>query len=107
MSNKKKSSDDDQYYQRMTLTGFEDIEPEKVNKPSSVITTKKDSYTYIGPVYRYNICVIDKFEVKTQAVSEAQAINNVLYRAKKKLGLSAGAGGIKLKGTIYKDEDWK
>ena len=107
MSNKKKISDNDQYYQRMTLTGFEDIEPVKVNKPSSVVTTKKDSYTYIGPVYRYNVRVIDKFEVKTQAVSEAQAINNVLYRAKKKLGLSAGAGGIKLKGTIYKDEDWK
>lgn len=121
----KNKKDDYKYYQEMTLTGLVDIQEEKkfeyynpdkegfevleeMIKKSPYNTSKvKEPYTYIGSVYRYDKEVFDNtFECHTKAVSEEQALNNVLYQVKMKLHYTPGAPGFKLKGRIYKDSDY-
>ena len=70
-----------------------------------LVDNKKKKYRYLGPVYRYYKLVIEKYSVTTLAVSEAQAVNNILYRVKHYLCYPANCGGIKLKGPIFIEED--
>ena len=55
-------------------------------------------YRYCGPVfqkiYGKTRCVIDKYDVKTRACTEAKAVNNILYRAKDYCGVQPYTGGF-------------
>lgn len=92
----------EEYFQKMTLTGLVDIKT--VSEPEKKPQKSKSKYVYIGPVYRYNYLIFDNIEITTLAVSEAQALNNVLFQIKKKAGYTAGASGFKLKGSIWKEK---
>lgn len=49
------------------------------------------TYRYVGPAYRFNVCVLDEADITTQATSLRQAVSNIRYRIKKYLGLSRGS----------------
>lgn len=51
----------------------------------------KSTYHYIGPIKRFGKTVVSDWEDETQAVSEAQALNNLRYKAKKYLKLTSDA----------------
>lgn len=108
MPKKNSKSDGYDYFQIMDKEGLVDIPHNpKVDlqyKPNEV-DNKKKKYRYLGPVYRYDKLIIEKYNVTTLAVSEAQAVNNILYRVKHYLGYPANCGGIKLKGPIFIEED--
>ena len=57
-------------------------------------------YKYIGPVYRFDKLVSEKIVLSTRAVSEGQALNNILFNVKKIFGYPAHAGGFKLTGNL-------
>ena len=53
-------------------------------------------YQYKGPVKQFGKCVISNFSAATQASSEAKAKQNIIFQAKRHLGLQPYAGGFKL-----------
>ena len=105
---KNSKSDSYDYFQFMDQQGLVDIphhthvDEQYKPKPKD---NKKRKYRYLGPVYRYDKLVIEKYSISTMAVSEAQAINNIIYRVKHHLGYPANCGGIKLPGEVFIDED--
>ena len=75
------------YYQEMTPDGFKDAE-----KPAS----RSQVYSYKGYIMRYNNLLASNWSAETTAVSQAQAVNNILSQAKKAIGLDYSAGGVKI-----------
>jgi hypothetical protein len=85
MARKKKNIDDGlQYYQIITMNGLEDVKPPKPEKERYI-------YQYSGSVKQFDRIVIEHFEATTTAVSAKQALNNIAFRAKRKLGLAPNA----------------
>lgn len=106
-----RGKDNLEYYQMITPNGLEDVEnkePEQVpvisNNDGKVTIKSKKLYKYTGAVKRWDRIVIDHMEEYTRASTEAEARRNFTFRAKKRLGLVAGAGGIKLTGSIAIEE---
>lgn len=56
-------------------------------------------YTYTGPVYKFELCIVDNWFSTTYAVSEKKARSNFTYQFKKTHGYSANAK-ITLPGKI-------
>ena len=54
--------------------------------------SKKVHYTYIGPIYRFGRKFKDRAELHTMAVSEEQALNNLLYKAAEAIGFDRSRG---------------
>lgn len=54
-----------------------------LNKNSEI---PMQTYHYVGEVIRFGKVVMDNFECATMAKSEAQALNNIKFKAKQKLG---------------------
>lgn len=47
---------------------------------------EKKTYVYKGPVFYFGKVVADNWEGRTRAVSEKQAVNNLIFQFKKKAG---------------------
>ena len=84
MRKKKRIDDGLQYYQIITMNGLEDVKPPKPEKERHI-------YQYSGSVKYFDKIVIERFEATTTAVSTKQAMNNIMFRAKRKLGLAPSA----------------
>ena len=54
--------------------------------------TIKHLYTYEGPIYRFNKVYKPKTYLETMAVSTAQAVNNLIFKAAKEIGYDRSAG---------------
>jgi len=54
--------------------------------------SEKVHYTYIGPIYRFGRKFKDRAELHTMAVSEKQALNNLLYKAAEAIGFDRSRG---------------
>lgn len=66
-------------------------------RPRKIYPVKTSNiYSYNGPVYQFGKCVCMNFKAETTATSKAKAIQNIIYRAKKSLGVAAYAGGFTL-----------
>ena len=63
--------------QELSLEGLQ----ETVNEAKTKLT-----YHYRGPVYHFNFCIAEDWEDYTEAVSDAQALNNLTVKAKKYFG---------------------
>ena len=59
-------------------------------------TRPKRVYHYEGPIMRFGRIVAWEWEDNTQAVSEAQALNNLRFKAGKYLGLDVGSHNVKI-----------
>ena len=105
----KKIKDDYEYFQIITPEGIKDIEqnilPKVEEKPKEKekVIKKKSLYYYSGSVRRFNKIVIDQFEATTMAVSIRKAEQNIIYKAKMKLGLAPNAGGITLSSKLVEE----
>lgn len=113
----KRKKDPYEYFQFITDEGLKDTpkkvvtyEPEKKEikvpelNPAIMIDNALNLYEFKGSVLQFDKTVIPNFIGKTKAVSEAKAISNLTFRAKRELKLEASAGGIKLVGSIKKIE---
>lgn len=56
-------------------------------------------YTYSGPVLEFDICICERWEGSTYAVSEKKARSNLTYQFKKEYGKTADSK-IKLPGEV-------
>lgn len=111
---KKKNEDSYEYYQIISNDGLKDTPKKKESIYNKIPETDKAPkvkpenamklYHFKGSVLYFDKIVIGIFDKKTMAVSEAQAINNLTFRAKKDLKLEANAGGVKLVGSIKIEE---
>lgn len=106
-------SDDFQYFQIITADGlvntnieqesFGDPEPEeKKEKKQRTYRKPLVRYKYSGPVSYWGKCIAHCYTAETEAVSEAQARNNILYQLKTEMGYLPNAGGFKLINKIYR-----
>ena len=111
-----KDRDGYSYYQFISMNGIIDTadkngttvskvvieeKPEKVKKSRKVYdAVNSNRYSYCGPIYQWDKCVILEFKAETIAPSEKKAVQNIIYRAKKFLNLNPYAGGFKLGGKI-------
>ena len=113
MSRKKKNDNDGfEYFQEMHFGGLVDKVPEEkqfkeknikyVDVPDIYPIDSRNFYKFKGSIKRFNDIVISNFETTTKAKSEAEAINNIKFQAKKKLGLEASAGGFALVGKVFR-----
>ena len=105
MPRKKNSKNDGyDYFQLMSKEGLIDIphhkKVEKDYEPKKPDAPKKLRYRYVGAVYRFDKLVIENADLVTYAVSEEQAINNVLFRVKAQMGYPPYTGGFKLPGKL-------
>lgn len=60
-----------------------------------------NQYMYDGPVMEFDICIANRWQGSTYAVSEKKARNNLAYQYKKKNNRTPGAK-ITLPGKIVK-----
>lgn len=111
-----KDKDGYSYYQLITSNGIIDTmedknktvveevvidETPKTRRPRKVYeAVDSHRYSYHGPIYQWNRCVILEFKAETVAVSKKKAKQNIIYRAKKFLNLNSFAGGFELGGEI-------
>ena len=100
MSRKKKKDDGYIYFQEITIDGLVDIEPKKIARKERKLKEyppkENHLYQYKGQVKQFGKCVISNFSAATRAPSEAKAKQNIIFQAKKYLGLHPYAGGFKL-----------
>lgn len=110
---KRKNYDDGlEYFQIMTTDGFVNIvytpkEETEFKDTERVFEQKKDKrklYTFKGKILRYDQCLSDNFKRSTLAVSEQQAINNIMFAAKKLCNLKPSVGGFKLVGDLTSED---
>jgi len=95
----KRRNDDYKYYQQITINGIVDVTDS--DEPENSIK-EKELYKYDGAVKRFDKIVIHRFVACTYAASEKKAIQNIIFQAKKKLGLEPSVGGFKLVGKVNK-----
>lgn len=111
-----KDRDGYSYYQIITSSGIIDATEDKNGTTvSEVVINEKEvkrrprkvheavdshRYSYYGPIYQWDKCVILEFKAETTAPSEKKAIQNIIYRAKCFLNLHPYAGGFKLGGKV-------
>lgn len=106
------NKDDFQYFQIITADGLvnTNIEQESLGDPEPEEKEKKQRqnrkplvrYKYSGPVWYFDKCIAHCYTAETEAVSEAQARNNILYQLKTKMGYMPSAGGFKLVNKVYR-----
>lgn len=95
-----------EYFQIITADGLKDIEdqepsPETQEEPKKKAQRPKRRYKYEGPVTYYGKCIAHCYKAETEAVSEAQARNNILCQIKLASGKNASAGGYRLVNKVY------
>ena len=97
------------YYQFIDIDGIHDVSDEHP-QPVAPAKPKKKSppkqmwrYRYSGSVKLWGKIAIDNFETYTMAVSDKKAVQNILFQAKKQLGLGSGAGGLTLTNNVTID----
>ena len=65
----------------------------------------KRRYSYQGGVRRYNQIIASDFTAQTMAVSEKQAVNNILHQYKTEHGYLPGASAFSLTGSVERCEE--
>ena len=74
-----------------------DLEEENTNLEEKKISKSPiHSYIYKGPIYKNGFLCSEYWEGETQAVSEAQALNNLRFQAGKYLGYNVGSHKVNM-----------
>lgn len=62
------------------------------------------TYSYCGPVFSFDVCIVNKWEATTRAPTESKARSNLVYRYKREHGLTPTAK-ISLPGNLTQIAD--
>lgn len=84
------------YYTGQVTIFTEDIEDTLILKEKKISKSPIHSYIYKGPIYKNGFLCSEYWEGETQAVSEAQALNNLRFQAGKYLGYNVGSHRVKM-----------
>ena len=81
---------------KQSLIDTDVIEEALILKEKKISKSPIYSYIYKGPIYKNGFLCSEYWEGETQAISEAQALNNLRFQAGKYLGYNVGSHRVKM-----------